>query len=284
MSGRALVTGAAGKVGRYVAGELARRGVPVTAATRSEPASAFTGDVTTVALDWWDESTWEAALDGVDRAFLLSPSGIAEPDAALVPFIDRALASGVTRFAHMGAMGIEYGPEVGMRRTERYLEDASAEAVLLRPNWFDQNFSEGIFHQGIVQQGRITAPAGDAQLSFVDTRDIGAVAAAVLAEDGHDGAAYTLTGPEALDHEDVAETISKVSGREVAYEPTTPEDFREFLLSLGWEAGYADALIGLFETVRAGYAAPVTDHVERVLGRPAGDFPTFAADHASVWT
>ena len=57
-------------------------------------------------------------------------------------------------------------------------------------------------------------------MSWIDTRDIGAAAAVVLADPGtHAGAKYTLTGPEALSYADAAQILSETSGRSVAYRP-----------------------------------------------------------------
>ena len=56
------------------------------------------------------------------------------------------------------------------------------------------------------------APAGTAGSRYVDPRDVAEVAAAALADDGHDGRAYTLTGPEAITFEQIAQDLSRRSG------------------------------------------------------------------------
>ena len=47
--------------------------------------------------------------------------------------------------------------------------------------------------------------SGDGRIPFLDTRDIAAVAAAVLGGEGHVGETYVLTGPEAISYRQATE-------------------------------------------------------------------------------
>lgn len=276
-----LVTGATGKVGRATVDALLARGADVRAASRHLDTAA---GVKRVTFDWARPDTYDAALAGVDRVFVLLPSGVEDVGAPGRAFLDRARAAGVERVVLMTAMGVEHAPpEVPLRALELHVEGLGVPATVLRPNWFAQNFSEGVFREPIVRNGVIRLPAGDAAVSFVDVRDIGAVAAAALVEDGHEGAAYTVTGPAALTHADAAEAIGRAAGRPVRYEPVDDDAFRAAMGGMGWDRGYLEALVGLFGMSRAGAAAPVSPDVERVLGRPATPFAQFAADHADAW-
>ena len=49
-------------------------------------------------------------------------------------------------------------------------------------------------------------------------------AAKVLTENGHEGEAYTLTGPAAISFHDVAEALSEVLDKDVAYVSILPEN------------------------------------------------------------
>jgi uncharacterized protein YbjT (DUF2867 family) len=109
------------------------------------------------------------------------------------------------------------------------------------------------------------------------------VAAAVLLGEGHAGATYTLTGPEALTHDQAAAHISDVVGRTVRYVPISDDDFRVALTSNGVPAEYADLLVGLFGAARAGLSSQVSGDVERVAGRPPRSFAAFARDAADAW-
>ncbi|PEN06297.1 NAD(P)-dependent oxidoreductase, partial [Longimonas halophila] len=74
--------------------------------------------------------------------------------------------------------------------------------------------------RGLIESdGTMRLPAGNAATGFVDARDIAAVSVAALTEDGHAGAAYTITGPEALTYHEAADVLSEAWSRDIRYEP-----------------------------------------------------------------
>lgn len=126
-------------------------------------------------------------------------------------------------------------------------------------------------------------PAADAKVSFVDVRDIAAVAAEALLRDDLESRSLTLTGPEAIDHDEVAGFISEATGREVRYVGITDEQFRQALDGMGWDAAIVNELSGLFRRMREGVTSPVTQDVFDVLGRSPVTFRDFARDSADAW-
>ena len=88
--------------------------------------------------------------------------------------------------------------------------------TLLRPQSFMQNTL--MTASTVATQGRIYQPMKDGRLGMIDARDIGAVAARVLNEEGHEGQTYTLTGPAAISFHDVARILSGILGRGMSYE------------------------------------------------------------------
>lgn len=126
--------------------------------------------------------------------------------------MDQASAAGVSRVVALSAMGVEHAPDdVGLGAMERAVRERSAHWTILRPTWFAQNFAEAFWYPTITEQGQIPTSAGPGRASFVDTRDIAAVAVTALRQDGHDGQAYTITGPEALSFAEVAAHISRAA-------------------------------------------------------------------------
>lgn len=285
MDGTILVTGGTGKTARRLIPKLAAGGADVRPASRS---GGTGGDAAGrgVHFDWNDTATWDEALDGVTALYLVGPALDPNPDRSLLPFLDRAAAAGVRRAVLLSALGVEQGDadDVPMRRVELAVQEAVAEATLLRPTWFMQNFDEGFWQPTIAAQDAFYLPADDAKVSFVDAEDIAAVAAAALLTGDHAGAEYALTGPEAITHHEAAEHISAVAGRKVRYVPISDDAFRAALLANGLDPGYAEMLVELFAAARAGYAADVGDAVERVTGRPARSFATYAGGAAGAWT
>lgn len=280
--GDVLVTGATGKVGQHVVEQLVARGEGVRAASRSpRPPEGATG----VTFDWMDDSTWAPALEGADRLFLVAQAeGAFDPTGPVLAFLDQALASGVSRVVLLSAMGMQHAPpEIPLRRVELAVEAADVASTVVRPNWFDQNFSAGPFVPVLTQEGRLPAPTGDSQVSFVDTRDIAAVAVEALVGDGHEGRAYTLTGPEALTFAEVAKVLAKEWDRPLHHDDVAPPEMVEVLSAGGLPPQYAEMLTGMMVAMHEGGAAPVTDDVERVTGTPARSLTDYARTTPAPW-
>jgi uncharacterized protein YbjT (DUF2867 family) len=143
--------------------------------------------------------------------------------------------------------------------------------AIVRPNLFMQNIPENTI-PSIDADGNFYVNVGEARISMVDTRDIAAVAAALLTEPGHEGKAYDVTGPEALSYHDVASKLSDTTGKKTAYIDAPDDAVRGALLGFGIGEWLAGALVDLYQDYRrsgkGGYAAQVTDTVERIMGRP----------------
>ncbi len=280
-----LVVGATGHIGGGLVKLLAAQGAAVRAATRTPEQHEAHGSVTLVKFDIADASSYDAALDGVERMFLLPPNNDPAVANQMVAFIDAAQAAGVQQVVLSTAIGVDQAPDDSdYRRVELHLTKSGLRHTILRPNWFMQNFSDGFILPMIKYQQAIYLPAGDAAISFVDTADIAAVAAAALTEPGHDGREYTLTGPQALTHYEAAEVLSAAAGRRIQYEPIDSEAFGQALKAEGWYDSSIAMMQGLFEQVRAGYVEVVTRTISDVLGREPASFAEFAQAHASAWS
>jgi uncharacterized protein YbjT (DUF2867 family) len=280
MSPTVLVTAASGKTGRHVVTNLRERGVRVRAGSRT-PGAAADESVTPVRFDLNDLSSFDGAIDGIDAIYLVAVADTGDAAPLVAPLLDRLESAGV-RVVLLSAMGAEQAPDYGLGRIERMLAERDLDWTVLAPNWFAQNFDQSFFLP-MIRNGALRVPAGQGPVSFIDTRDIAAAAAATLVEDGHAGQRYALTGPDALTFDGVARVISEVSGRPVDYIDVTPDEMREVLRSVGMDDGYVGVMLGLFEAIRAGYAATVTDAVEQLTGRAATSFGEYAKDHASAW-
>lgn len=285
MSGQLLIIGATGSVGSELVTLLDRSCENVRAAAR-EPEAARLSSTTSaefVAFDFERPETFATALDGVDRVFLIARPGDDHPDQVAIPLIREMKRQGIRHVVNLSAMGVETQNDFGLRRVELYLEDSGIAFTHLRPNFFMQVFSSGPLLADIRSTGGIHIPAADAKMSFVDVRDIAAVAAAALTGQRHTGKAYTITGGEALDHYEIARAISDATGKTVQYLPISEDTARQALSAAGFSAERVERLIGFYRLVREGFCAPVSRDVETVLGRPPITFSQFAKDHTLSW-
>jgi uncharacterized protein YbjT (DUF2867 family) len=285
MPEKILVTGATGKVGSELVRRLLDLDVEVKAGTRRpiEAATTLPDAVEVVELDYDLTETWDAAVQWADRVFLVPAPFDPHSDERLVPFLDWAVQSGSRHLVLLSAMGAEVREQMTLRRIEQRIERTGVSWTFLRPNIYMQNFARRFLASQIRDSGEFRLSAGDAAVSFVDSRDVAAVAAVVLQGDAHFGQAYTLTGPEALRHDDAARIIAEVSERPVEYRAIDEAEMRQAVRDAGWAPEQADTFTLLLASIREGQRAAVTDHVERLLGRPPGSFAAFARDHAAVW-
>ena len=272
-----LVLAATGKTGRRVVDLLERRSVTVRAASRSAGHP----------FDWNNRATWKPALEGVDAAYVVDrqdQSGHWEAEVHIPAFVDLAVSLGVRRLVVLQARVYEQAGDKLLIAGERAVRECGVEWTILRPNWFAQNFDEGVLLKDVLA-GELWLPAGGAVEPWVDAGDIAAVAVEALLNDGHAAQIYEVSGNRALGFADVAEEISRATGREIRYIPNTREEHIARLLSRGVPIDYATFVCGLIGQMRLGRNATVTDTVERVTGRPPRDFSDFAKAAAArgVW-
>jgi len=283
--GSVLVTGATGRVGSVITAELSHRGHSVRAAVRrlGRQSASWPRFTTEVEFDFDRPSTIEAALDGVDRVFLIARPGDEEADRAARPLVAAMQRRHVRHVVNLTAMGVEALPDTGLRKVECAIEDSGVGFTHLRPNFFMQVFTAEPLLSAIRLRHVLAVPAGEARLSFVDARDVALVASVALSEPGHVGRAYTLTGGKAISHHEVAEVIAIASGVPVRYVPIDDGVARRVIVDSGLSESRATRLLGFYAHVREGHCSPVSGDIERVLGCPATTFTAFARDHREAW-
>jgi uncharacterized protein YbjT (DUF2867 family) len=271
-----LVLGAAGNVGSELSRLLAAAGHTVRRAT------SRTAGEGQVHLDVTTGAGLDAALAGADAAFLLSPPGYTNQDALLGPVIEGATRHGLKKVVLMTAMGADADPNGAMRKAELQLEQSGLAWNVIRPNWFMQNFHT-FWMAGIQQANAIVLPVGTAKGSFIDARDIAAVAAVLLQERRFDNQAFDLTGAESLDHDEVAAILSRETGRAIRYQEVTADDMRPGLLGAGLPADYTEFLLTILEYFRLGYSERVTDAVQVITGQTPRGFAQYAQDYKAAY-
>ena len=281
-----LITGATGKTGKLLARELLRRGMRVRAGSRSvESARSLLPGVEVVAMDYRVPETVRAAMEGMNRLYLVTPGGSEQVEQAWIA-VQAARQAGVEHITKLGSLQPARGPVIQVERwcrmTEEMVERSGIGWTHLRPSWFNQNFTEYIFAPQ-VKLGLILAPIGEGRAGWIDCRDIADVAAVTLADPGaHAGKAYALTGPELIGMREIIEALNRASGRKIRYY-NAPSGPQRILARLsGFPARDIDAMMALLGKLKDGWLSDVTDDVELVLGRPAIRFERFAQDSAAA--
>lgn len=288
MNKRILVTGATGTVGREVLASLereaARADLEVVAGVRRPSGEARAGS-NTRHFDFRDPDSMRAAFEGVAAFFFMTPLVERQVEISRLA-LDAALDAGVQQVVRLSSRSAEWDFESALREWHRRIDaDVAARApryTILRPCSFMQNF---LTHQaeGIRKHGRLALPIGDAQLPYIDARDIADVAtAAFLAPDEHHGQTYVLTGPLAVDMHHVAATLAEARGAPLRYSPVPPDKAAAGLRASSMPVWLVDSALRVHERTRAGLEATVTEDVQRVLRRPARSIADYARDHAHL--
>lgn len=279
---RLLVVGATGTIGEPLVKHLLGTETGIRVATRrpQDARELFGGVPEYVQFDLSHPETWGQTLTHVDKMVLLLPSGSGVT--AVREFSNAADRVGVDHVVSLSILGAEKLPILPHRRTEKHLAQTGMAYTFLRASLFMQNLS-GIHRPEIVKRDEIFVPAGDGVLSFTDARDVAAVAATVLTESGHRSRAYDLTGPAALDFEDVADVFSGVLDRQVGYPAPSRLTFGREMYRRGFSPGFVVFMIVEYSIVRLGFSGRTTDDVETLLGRPPRSVREFVEDYADVF-
>jgi uncharacterized protein YbjT (DUF2867 family) len=266
-----LITGASGTVGRAALEEVRKGGAEFRAMYRdAEDAKKAPAGTATVVADFADKDSLRRALSGVNTVFLVC-SPIPQLVALESNVIDVCKEKGIRHVALNSAMGAEDYPKSfpsWHHQVEEKLKSSGLAYTILRPNSFMQNIVA--FHAPSIRaQGAFYSAMGNAKMSLIDVRDVGAATARVLQNPGgHAGKAYDLNGPEALTQTQIAEKISRVTGGPVKFVSIPEEAQRKAMLDQQIPEWLVTALLELQQYYAVeGEGGEVTDTLAKLLGR-----------------
>jgi uncharacterized protein YbjT (DUF2867 family) len=264
-----LVTGASGNAGGQVLDHVVKAGLPVRAMYRSETdAKNAPAGVPVAIADFSDRAAMDRALQGVDEVYL-----VCGPVPELVELETKAIqackAAGVRHLVLNSALGAGVFDASFPRwhtEVEKALADSGIRHTIIRPNSFMQNIVN-YYAPAIRTQGAFYSSMGDARVSFIDTRDIGAFVAKLFSSQQHQGKTYELNGPEAVTYAQLAELISQVTGTAARYVDIPVAQQRQAMLEQGMPAWQVDALLDLQRYYTEGGGGAVDNVFADVVGR-----------------
>jgi uncharacterized protein YbjT (DUF2867 family) len=301
-----LVTGATGNVGREVVQLLSAQDFPVTAAVRNpiEASKSFGSIVRCVLFDFTNPDTFADAFGGIDKLFLVRPPAIADIH-QITPALNAAKQAGVEEIIFLSIIGADRNRLVPHYAIERAIEQLDIPAVFLRCSFFMQNLNTT--HQEDIRiRDRLFMPAGNGRTSFIDTRDIAAVAVKFLTEEcdwpkptlllrqtlrererskdlSENNRAYDLTGAVALTYYEVATTFINVLGRPIYYTNPAIPVFIWQMFRQGFPLQFILVMVGIYTTARFGLADLVTSDVQQLLGRAPISMQQYIEDYRRCW-
>ena len=259
-----LIIGGTGKIGTELVKQLSATGAKVRALVRDpKQARAIKGPgVEIVKGDLGNPKSLDAALEGINRVFLVSP---ADPFQVELQgnLVQAAKRAGIRLLVKLSVYGAAPDASSVFMRwhwlTEQEIRSSGVPFTFLRPNFFMQNFLG--YAGAIAGPGVITGAAGEGKVSLVDVRDIAAAGVAVLTGIGHEGKAYELTGPEALSFREIADRFSTILGKTVTYQDLAPGDAMLGMRKMGMPAWMADAFTQLGLLFRTGAGSRISSAI-----------------------
>ncbi len=221
-----------------------------------------------------DAAAARDALTGVDTVFMVSGAEDPRRRADHLTFVDAAATAGVRRVVYTSFFGAGPDSTFLLARdhwyTEQRIRDLGLHFTFLRDNLYADQFLDFAGPEGVLR-----GPAGDGRVAAVARADVIDVAVEVLqaaalspASTEHDGMTYRLTGPESLNLDEVAEIITKVTGRRIRYEPETVEQAYASRAGFGAPGWQLDAWVSTYTAIATGELDGVTDDVARITGHP----------------
>ncbi|SOD97309.1 SDR family oxidoreductase [Spirosoma fluviale] len=292
MTERILITGATGNVGLETLTELMKHrdkeNFTFIAGLRTLTQSTGQPDIEadeTISLDFENAATFDAALAGVSRVLLVRPPQLADVDKYFKPFIDAMQRAKIRQVVFLSLQGVENNPVTPHHKIEKLIREAGLPYTFLRPSFFMQNLST-THRDEIRLRDEIFVPAGQGRTSFIDVRDISAIAALVLTGEPNEfiNKGYELTGSEALTYTEIGQILTDVLGRKITYRNPS-------ILSFVWQKwqheklplGFTLIMTALYTVSKLGKAGGLTSETERLLKRPPITFRQFAYDFRDVW-
>lgn len=290
-----LVTDVTGYVSKAVVAELAQQSVPVrvltpdgasAAPTIADPDSPIYPKLATH-VEWIRASACDAgaltnALKGIEGVFLASPLSPKMADEHL-RVVTAAKSAGVQRVVQLS--GVAADADMCCTRVLRWLGQAentistdSLAITRLRPTFLMQNLLE--FAASIAQQGLIAGPFRSIKWTWVDARDVAAIAVAALSDSKHAGKTYTVTGGESLSYSEVAERLGRVLERPIRYTDITANEARGWLQGKGVQPVMIEAKLEMWDACASNLinVAP-TEIVKEITGKAPRSIEDFVRDY-----
>ncbi len=266
-----LILGGSGKTGKRVAERFSASGLNFRVGTRHSK----------IPFDWYDASTWQKAIQGINAVYVVFSPDLAVPGAPEIikNFIQVAKSCDVEHLVLLSGRGEEEA-----QTCEKIVMNSTLDWTIVRSSWFAQNFSESFFLDDILR-GQVFLPVGEIKEPFVDVEDIADIVFAALTEEKHKSQIYEVTGPKLLTFRTVISEIAAATNRTIDFQQVTMDEYVKFMTEAEVPQDYVALIKYLFTEVLDGRNASLTDGVKRALGREPRSFHDYAKVTAEtgVW-
>lgn len=279
-----LVTGATGHFGSSTAEYLQKKGVPFRAAAKhlEKLQSQFGSQADIIPFDWDRPETFARLFDDINTVSLMPPPVVTSDfHLRAKPFIEMAGKTGVKHIVLTTALYSD-NPDSIFYGTEMLLKGAGLDFTIIRPSFLFQNFLNQFLQS--VQQGVILAPSERGKTSYVDLRNVGEATAHILENPSmHIGKTYSITGNEALTHDDMAAIFSEQLSRHIIHISPSCEQFKKALAERGVPQFLFEFLATLYDTIAKGQWEKISHDYTLLTGKNPLSFRNFVKENRSIF-
>ncbi len=223
--------------------------------------------------DYDDIDSMKEAFEGTDVLSLIPTLAPIEPRMIQhTNAVEAAKAAGVGRvvFSSFATASPESKFHVApfIVFAESKLRESRLDWTILRSGMYLDPIADWI--PELVSMGRLPYPVKEGKVAYISRDDLARATAAACTGEGHAGRIYELTGAEALSMTKLAEIISEVTGKPIRFDSITDEEYAGICRTGKEEVPeiIIPMLTTLYHAVDNGEFEQVTDHVEKLTGRP----------------
>ena len=286
---RILITGATGNIGVEVIRHLYKTGTSnlITAGVRNiEKAGDYFKNYPAlefVHCDFENEDTFDQALAGVDRIFLLRPPHLAEVDKYFRPFIARAKEKNIREIIFLSVQGAEKSRVIPHNKIERLIHQFDLDYIFVRPGYFMQNLTTTLLND-IQKKREIILPAGKAKFNWIDIKDIGHATAVLLDKfETHKNQAFEITGTKNATFGEVTSLINRVTKKPIRYRNINPLRYFWMKKQEGMASGKIIVMIFLHFIPRFQKEPEISHAYEQLTGKKPTDLKEFIEREKSIF-
>jgi len=280
---RVLVTGPTGKISSFLIPHLATyNGIRVRIFGRNEETLArFNETSVEVAMGCFENTAQvRAAVKDIDTMVLITPAN-ANAASQAERVVNAAKKAGVRKIVRVSVFKADVdGPTLITKlhgQTDNLIQASGMTYTILRPGFFMQNLLF-LAAQSIADENRIYFGTGRGKFGMIDFRDIADCIEQVIVSNSCDNEMLTLTGPESICFQDIADRLSIILERPIDYISIAPQAVERFIQAKGLGNWYATTMRQLCEQYAKNWGFVTTNNVERITGHTARSFETFARE------
>ncbi len=228
-----------------------------------------------VLFDFENPDTFDNALKGIDRVFLLRPPQISDVNKYFKPLVETIKKNNINEIVFLSVQGAEKSKVIPHNKIERLINEYEFDYIFIRPSYFMQNLTTTLIDD-IKTKREIILPAGKAKFNWVDIENIGEAGAILLDRfDVYKNNAFEITGLENESFEKVTSLINNSINNPIKYRNVNPFRFYRIKKKEGMQKGLIIVMILLHFLKRFQKEPGISDFYEQLTGKKPTNLKTF---------